>query len=140
MEGASMMEYAYVVDQVLLQHIGSIFKFSCMIHVPSSRYIDESRNGLEKFILMMENHSSYDVPSSIFFHQELRHLELSSCNLEVPPTFKGFPNLSFLNLKSFDISNDDIACLISKSPLLERLTLRAFRGLCLNIHAPNLRY
>ena len=140
MEGASTMEYAYVVDQVLLHHTGSIFKFSCMIYVPRFRCIDTSWSGLKKLILKLENYDFYYVPSSIFFHQELCHLELSHCNLEVPPTFKGLPNLLVLNLKYFAISDNDITWFISKSPLLERLTLRAFSGLCLNIDAPNLWY
>ena len=146
MKGASEMEHAHVVDQVLLQHVGPILKFSCRCFVPSCSHIDRwiahlSRNGIEKLILMIAGEGdSYDVPSSIFYCQNLHHLELFNCNLKVPPTFKGFHNLKVLNL-AVDISEAATECLVSKCPLLEWLKLKAYRYIwCVKIHAPNLRY
>ncbi|XXG83394.1 hypothetical protein AAC387_Pa10g1159 [Persea americana] len=146
MKGASEMEHAHVVDQVLLQHVGPILKFSCRCFVPSCSHINRwiahlSRNGIEKLILMIAGEGdSYDVPSSIFYCQNLHHLELFNCNLKVPPTFKGFHNLKVLNL-AVDISEAATECLVSKCPLLEWLKLKAYRYIwCVKIHAPNLRY
>ncbi|RWR81311.1 F-box/FBD/LRR-repeat-like protein isoform X1 [Cinnamomum micranthum f. kanehirae] len=82
----------------------------------------------------------YDVPSSIFNCQELYHLELIFSRLKVPPTFKGFQNLLVLTLDLVSISKDDIARLISKCPLLERLKLLVNFFDRFHIHAPNLRY
>ena len=147
MEGASTIDRANVVDQVLLHHVGSICTFSCIFYVPSCSHIDSwilllSSRGLKKLILKIEiNNFFYNLPSSIFYCQELCHLELFYCELKVPPTFKGFRNLVDLNLDSCVISEDDIARVISESPLLERLTMTDFFIFGrLNIRAPNLRY
>ncbi|XXG83417.1 hypothetical protein AAC387_Pa10g1176 [Persea americana] len=145
-ESASDMEHAHAVDQVLSLHVGPILKFSCMYFVPSCSHIDHwimhlSRNEIKKIILLIgDGEDRYDVPSSIFDCQKLCHLELFNCILKVPPTFKGFHNLKVLNL-NVSISGPAIECLISKSPLLERLKLKTCRYIwLLNIHAPNLRY
>ncbi|RWR81200.1 F-box/RNI-like superfamily protein isoform 1 [Cinnamomum micranthum f. kanehirae] len=159
MEGASEKEYAHVVDQVLLNHVGPICKFSCTNYVPSCSHIDRwiaflSRNGIKKITIVMNLlEDRYDVPSSIFNCQELDHLELHLCRLKVPPTFKGFENLLVLDLnyayisdghaswkRDVSMSEDEIAFLIAKCPLLERLKLSipAFHQ-CLKIHAPSLR-
>ncbi|RWR81129.1 F-box/FBD/LRR-repeat-like protein isoform X1 [Cinnamomum micranthum f. kanehirae] len=144
MEGASEMEHAHVVNQVLKHHVGPICKFSCMFGVPSCSDIDRwvvflSRNGIKKLTLTTKAYAN-DVPSSIFYCQELTHLELFYGTLKVPSTFKGFHNLLLLNL-CVKISEDAIAFLISKCPLLERLKLKIEDFYqCLNIHAPNLRY
>ncbi|RWR81201.1 F-box/RNI-like superfamily protein isoform 1 [Cinnamomum micranthum f. kanehirae] len=157
-EGASERECAHVVDQVLLNHVGPICKFSCTNYVPSCSHIDRwiaflSRNGIKKIIIAMNVLGDlYDVPSSIFNCQELYHLELHLCTLKVPPTFKGFENLLVLDLdvyisdgharwkQNVSMSEDHIAFLIAKCPRLERLKLitSAFHH-CLNIHAPSLR-
>lgn len=148
MEGASTTTHATVVDHVLLHHVGStISKFTCRSYVPRCSHIDSwilflSRNGIKKLTLAIRpTDDRYDVPSSIFLCQELCHLHLSYCYLKVAPTFNDFHNLLVLKLVYSIISTDDLACLISKSPLLERLTLEVFRASgCLNIHAPNLRH
>ncbi|RWR80352.1 F-box/FBD/LRR-repeat-like protein [Cinnamomum micranthum f. kanehirae] len=98
-----------------------------------------SRNEIKKLMLKVYK-DYYDVSSSIFNCQELCHLELFNCRLKVPPAFKGFHNLSVLNLEDIDISSNIIAYLISKSPRLERLTLKAFDFDRLDINAPYLRY
>lgn len=148
MEGASTTTHATVVDHVLLHHVGStISKFTCRSYVPRCSHIDSwilflSRNGIKKLTLAIRpTDDRYDVPSSIFLCQELCHLHLSYCYLKVAPTFNDFHNLLVLKLVYSIISTDDLACLISKSPLLERLTLEVFRASgCLNIHAPNLHH
>ncbi|RWR80786.1 F-box/FBD/LRR-repeat-like protein isoform X1 [Cinnamomum micranthum f. kanehirae] len=145
-KGALKTEHANVVDQVLLGHVGPIRTFSCTPYVPRSSDIYRwipflSRNGIKNLILAGNVVADrYDVPSSIFYCQELCHLELSDCMLKVPPTSKGFQNLSVLNLFYVSISVDDIALLISKCPLLETLKLRSglFDAFHFHIHAPNL--
>ena len=158
LEGASVKEHANAVDHVLLNHVGSIRKFSCLFYVPSCSHIDGwimflSRNPINKLILkirvndyydapFISKEVFYDVPSHIFYYQELCHLELLHCTLKVPYTFKGFRNLRVLNLESFKIGFIELAFLILRSPLLERLTLKdlcIYRG-CIIIHALNLHY
>ncbi|RWR81495.1 F-box/FBD/LRR-repeat protein isoform X1 [Cinnamomum micranthum f. kanehirae] len=141
------MERANVVEQVLLQHVGSIDKFSCIFYVPRYSQIDSwililSRNGIKEFILKVKSKDYCDVPSTIFLLcQKLCLLELFNCALKVPPTFTGLRNLLVLQLRFCKFSEDDIAFLISESPLLEKLTLAGFSfSKCLNIHVPNLRY
>ena len=97
------------------------------------------RNRIKKLMLKVYK-DYYDVSSSIFNCQELCHLELFNCRLKVPPTFKGFHNLSILNLEDIDISGNIIARLTSKSPGLEGLTLNTFDFDRLDIYAPNLHY
>ncbi|RWR94533.1 F-box/FBD/LRR-repeat-like protein isoform X1 [Cinnamomum micranthum f. kanehirae] len=149
---------AHVVDQLVSQLIGPIFKFSCMFFsILSSHHIDRwimflSRNHgneIKEFRLAIDIKVSlnnrgkmhwYNVPCSIFYYKELRRLELLNCILDLPPKFKGFHNLSVLYLAAC-ISADDIERLISECPLLEWLKFIAFEFYqCLNIHAPNLRY
>ncbi|RWR94542.1 F-box/FBD/LRR-repeat-like protein isoform X1 [Cinnamomum micranthum f. kanehirae] len=141
---------AHVVDQVVSQLIGPISKFSCVFFsFLSSHHFDRwigflsknHGNGIKEFVFAIERKINwYNVPHSVFHYQELCHLELLNCILELPPTFKGFRNLSVLNLAA-KISKDDIECLISECPLLEWLKLIAFDFYqCLNIYAPNLRY
>ncbi|RWR94540.1 F-box/FBD/LRR-repeat-like protein isoform X1 [Cinnamomum micranthum f. kanehirae] len=141
---------AHVVDQVFSQLIGPISKFSCVFFsFLSSHHFDRwigflsknHGNGIKEFVFAIERKIKwYHVPHSVFHYQELCHLELLNCTLELPPTFKGFRNLSVLNLAA-KISKDDIECLISECPLLAWLKLIAFDFYqCLNIHAPNLQY
>ncbi|XXG79031.1 hypothetical protein AAC387_Pa09g0187 [Persea americana] len=141
---------AHVVDQVVSQLTGPISKFSCVFFsYLSSHHFDRwigflsknHGNGIKEFVFAIESKIEwYDVPQCVFHYPELCHLELLNCTLELPPTFKGFRNLSVLNLEA-KISKDDIECLISECPLLEWLKLIAFDFYqCLNIHAPNLRY
>jgi hypothetical protein len=72
--------------------------------------------------------------------QTLRHLNLYSCLLKPPTSFKGFKNLKILELERVTMTQDVYECLISGSPLLEELVLRDFHGFTqINIHAPNLK-
>ncbi|RWR80954.1 F-box/FBD/LRR-repeat-like protein isoform X1 [Cinnamomum micranthum f. kanehirae] len=146
-EGASEIERAHIVDQVLLHHVGPICKFSCTSYVLPCSHIGRwivflSRSGIKKLILLVKFQDGYyNLPSSIFFCQELHHLELVNCKLKVPPTFKGFHNLLVLNLAVYTLE-DDITRLISRCPLLEKLKLDVWchhHYRCFNIHAPNLR-
>ncbi|RWR94535.1 F-box/FBD/LRR-repeat-like protein isoform X1 [Cinnamomum micranthum f. kanehirae] len=141
---------AHVVDQLISQLIGPICKFSCVFFsILSSHHFDRwigllsknQGNGIKEFVFAIERKIKwYNVPHSVFHYQGLCHLELLNCTLELPPAFKGFRNLSVLNLAA-KISKDDIECLISECPLLEWMKLIAFDYYqCLNIHAPNLRY
>ncbi|RWR94532.1 F-box/FBD/LRR-repeat-like protein [Cinnamomum micranthum f. kanehirae] len=149
---------AHVVDQLVSQLIGPICKFSCMFFsILSSHQIDRwimflSRNhgnGIKEFRLAIDKKVSlnnrgkthrYNLPCSIFYYKELRRLELLNCILEPPSKFKGFHHLSVLYLAAC-ISTDDIVRLIWECPLLEWLKFISINSyLCLNIHAPNLRY
>ncbi|RWR94498.1 putative ubiquitin-protein ligase [Cinnamomum micranthum f. kanehirae] len=141
---------AYVLDRVVQQLIGPISKFSCVFFSALvSHHFDlwigflskNHGNVIKEFVMANERKIDwYNVPHSIFDYRELCHLELLNCTLKVPRTFKGFRNLSVLNLAA-KFSKDDIECLISECPLLEWMKLIAFAYYqCLNIHAPNLRY
>ncbi|RWR81289.1 F-box/FBD/LRR-repeat protein [Cinnamomum micranthum f. kanehirae] len=146
MKDESKPDHVNDVDQVLSHHVGPICKFSCLCYVPTGSHFDRwidilSMNGIKKLILeMMLFEEYYDVSPSVFNCQQLCHLELIYCILEVPPTFKGFHNLSVLVLTEVSISAEAIAFLISKCPLLETLKLLTKTCPAFHIHAPNLRY
>lgn len=125
-----------IVDKVLLHHVGPIHKFSFLLESLVSdttflhqmdridRWIDLlSMNGIKSLVLsFFSDRLCYEVPSSLFDSQDLYHLDLISCTLRIPLTFKGlhklatheinccmfevprtcksFPNITDLNLKN----------------------------------------
>lgn len=136
-----------VVDHVLLLHNGPIYKFKLshqdLLGVPDiDRWILHiSRSSVKEFILEIWKGQRYKVPSSLFFCQDLIHLELFNCLLKPPTTFKGFRNLKSLDLQHITLSQDVFEKLILSCPMLERLTLMNFDGFSrLIVDAPNLQF
>lgn len=132
----------------------------------TDRWIDLLlRKGIKSLTLYLyPERLFYEVPSNLFDYQDFCYLELSACTLKVPLTFKGlqnlttlktvrsrlevppacagFPSLRHLKVRYVSTEDDDgvLTRLISKCPLLERLTLEDTKCGSLEIHAPNLRY
>ncbi|XP_077225006.1 F-box/FBD/LRR-repeat protein At1g13570-like [Tasmannia lanceolata] len=134
-----------IVDQVLLQHRGSIHGFECVNYLPSCSDFDwwilfVSRQGIKQLFLEFICSDLYKLPSCFFSCRELYHLRLQGCIFNIPPAFDSFSRLQSLYLCSVVISNDEFQCLISKSPLLESLTYLGYDYTCPKINIPNLRY
>lgn len=138
-------KFLLFVDRVLLLHNGPILKFhlcsSCCCQLAIDRWILVlSRNGIQEFVLNLRSDERYKVPSTLFFCQELKHMELSKCIVEPPQTFKGFSLLSSLELCQTILTDNGLENLVSNCPLLENLWLTKFDGCThLKIHAPKLQ-
>ncbi|KAL3514587.1 hypothetical protein ACH5RR_027304 [Cinchona calisaya] len=137
----------HIVDHVLLLHSGPIQKFKLSHRdLQGVSDIDKwilflSRGALKEFVLEIWKGHRYKLPSSIYFCQNLIHLELFNCLLRPPATFAGFKNLKSIDLQHITMDQNAFEYLISSCPLLERLTLMNFDGFTnLNIHAPNLLF
>ncbi|KAK9277639.1 hypothetical protein L1049_007185 [Liquidambar formosana] len=134
------------ITRVLLLHKGPIHKFHLSTsYLESCPDIDQwilflSRNDIKELILELGEGEWFRVPSCLFSCRKLTRLELFRCELDPPPSFKGFLCLKSLNLHQVLVAPDAIGSLISSCPLLESLALSYFDSLVLNIHAPNLKY
>jgi hypothetical protein len=144
-------KFVSIIDHVLLLHSGPINKFevsdsdSYLIGVNSMAHIDRwilhlIGRSIKELVLDIWFEQRYKIPWCLFSCQTLRHLNLYSCLLKPPTSFKGFKNLKILELERVTMTQDVFECLISGSPLLEELILRDFHGFTqINIHAPNLK-
>lgn len=136
-----------IVDHVLLLHSGPIQKFK-LSHRDLQGVCDIdrwilflSRCSIREFILEIWKGHRYKLPSSLYFCQNLVHLELFNCLLKPPPVFEGFKSLKSIDLQHITMDQCAFENLILSCPLLERLTLMNFDGFSnLKIHAPNLLF
>ncbi|KAL7001314.1 hypothetical protein U1Q18_002464 [Sarracenia purpurea var. burkii] len=135
------------VTRFLFLHDGPIHKFSLSgKYWQSSADIDQwllflsRKKDIKELVLELGEREWFRVPACLFSCQKLNRLELIRCELEPPPTFKGFLCLKYLNLYQVFIAPDAVENLISSCPLLESLTLSYFDSLALTIRAPNLKY
>lgn len=137
---------ANFVTKFLFLHDGPIHKFSiCSSYLGTSPNIDQwflfiSRKDVKELAIELGEDEWFRAPSCLFSCKNLSGLELVYCELNLPPNFKGFPWLKYLNLHQIAISQDDIECLISSCPVLENLSMSYFDGVELTIRAPNLKY
>ncbi|GLU04839.1 hypothetical protein SLE2022_219680 [Rubroshorea leprosula] len=133
------------ITHALFLHQGPIHKFWL-----SSSYlqccpdIDQwllflSRTDIKELVLELGDEEWFRVPSCLFSCKKLTHLELIRCELDPPPSFKGFFCLKSLNLHQVCVAPEAIESLISGCPLLESLELSYFDSLALTIRAPNLK-
>lgn len=137
------------INHCLDLHQGPIHKFAVRVGtlMPLRHEIDQwmclvLKPDLEELKVGVWGSDDYIFPSHLLFNcKKLRRLELSGCKLNVPPTFEGFQNLKIFQLSTMTVDSN-IGRLISKSPLLERLTLWSFN--CSNetiaISAPKVKY
>ncbi|GMP83053.1 hypothetical protein CsSME_00037118 [Camellia sinensis var. sinensis] len=145
-KGAVEDSLAKFITRFLFLHDGPIHKFSLSsAYLQSSPDIDQwllflSRNDIKQLILELGEGEWFRAPSCLFSCRRLTRLELIRCELDPPPTFKGFLCLKYLNLQQVLIAPDVVESLISSCPLLESLTLSYFDSLALTICAPNLKY
>ncbi|KAL9689790.1 hypothetical protein QQ045_010180 [Rhodiola kirilowii] len=144
------LEYTNIVRRILLLHLGPVRKV--VLHIPyfthtlpseflSSMMLFISRTEVKELIIVDHYSPKFRLPSDIFHCNELQHLKLDVRTLDLlpPRDFGGFCNLISLDLC---VSEDEgvIGNLISKCPLLERLSLECTA--CrhpLVIDAPRLR-
>lgn len=134
------------ITHCLFLHDGPIHKFALSTSfLQNSPVIDQwllfvSRNDIKEISIELGEGEWFRAPSCLFTCSKLTHLELVRCELDPPPSFKGFLFLKCLNLQQVLIPPDDIESLISSCPLLESLMLSYFDGLALTLRAPNLKY
>lgn len=134
------------ITRALLLHEGPIHKFQlCTSYLESCADIDQwilflSRKDIKELILELGESEWFRIPSCLFNCKKLIRLELFRCELDPPPTFKGFLCLKSLSLYQVFVASDATESLISSCPLLESLSLSYSDSLTLNIRAPNLKY
>ncbi|CAM8939190.1 unnamed protein product [Rhodiola kirilowii] len=124
------LEYSNIIRRILLLHIGPVRIF--VLHIPGCTYPSEFLSLMMHFIsrsevkeLVIVYHSpKFRLPEDIFHCNELRHLKLDIHTLDLlpPQDFGGLCNLISLDLR-VSIDEGVIGNLISKCPLLERLSL-----------------
>ncbi|CAI9781027.1 unnamed protein product [Fraxinus pennsylvanica] len=100
------------------------------------RWLHREEGGME---FIFEISLGYKIPSSLFMYLQLKHLKLSACLINPPPTFKGFNRLIRLELCNVNIDAEVLKSLISSCPLLEQLLLDFPIEFDLEIDAPMLR-
>ncbi|KAG6654044.1 F-box/FBD/LRR-repeat protein At1g13570 [Carya illinoinensis] len=134
------------ITRALFLHQGPIHKFQlCTSYLQSCPEIDQwilflSRKDIKELVIELGESEWIRAPSCLFKCKKLIRLELFRCELDPPPTFKGFLCLKNLNLYQVFVASDAIESLISSCPLLESLSLSYSDSLTLNIYAPNLKY
>ncbi|KAL6012599.1 hypothetical protein ACLOJK_003088 [Asimina triloba] len=139
------LQPADVVNRVLLCHKGPVHRFQCSQYLPASPYIDMwivflSNHRIKEFILHCLGDDRYKVLSHLFTCQDLRHLELTNCIVQPPPTSCCLASLTTLVLRSIAITSVALENLLSTSKLLTDLTLIDFKGpIHLKILALNLK-
>ncbi|KAI3423460.1 F-box domain-containing protein [Psidium guajava] len=135
------------ITRALFLHQGPINKFQVSTcHLKSCPDIDQwilflSRSSdVRELILKLGEDEWVRVPSCLFSCKKLTRLELSCCELDPPPCFKGFLCLRSLSLHRVLVAADAIENLIWNCPLLENLALSYFDdSLAITIRAPNLK-
>ncbi|GKV39300.1 hypothetical protein SLEP1_g47098 [Rubroshorea leprosula] len=140
---ASLVKF---ITRALFLHQGPIHKFQLSTnYLQCSPDIDQwllflSRTDIKELFLELGDGEWFRVPSCLFNCKKLTRLELFRCELDPPPSFKGFLCLRSLNLHQVLVAPEAIESLISSCPLLESMQLSYFDSLALTIHAPNLKY
>ncbi|GLT91707.1 hypothetical protein SLE2022_095830 [Rubroshorea leprosula] len=134
------------ITRALFLHQGPIHKFQLSTnYLQCSPDIDQwllflSRTEIKELFLELGDGEWFRIPSCLFNCKKLTRLELFRCELDPPPSFKGFLCLRSLNLHQVSVAPEAIESLISSCPLLESMQLSYFDSLALTIHAPNLKY
>ncbi|KAF5762055.1 putative F-box domain, leucine-rich repeat domain superfamily, F-box-like domain superfamily [Helianthus annuus] len=123
-------DHVRVLSRILLHLRGAVTKFSLSI----DEVIDDE--DINNWILFLSSKGIkdltlgnwYETPLKLHTHLfsclELKHLKLSNCYFNPPPTFHGFPNLLSLKLSVVFEENIDLASFFTGCPLLESLTIK----------------
>jgi hypothetical protein len=133
-----------IINEVLLQHNGPIYKFTLNTPLDSNflitaEYLNKwilflSRRGIKK-LLLFNNGTLYDkMPSHVFLCEELTHFSFYGFNLSVHPNFCGLKSLLVLHLHNNTYEFGALETLISGCPLLKRLgieILQDMKSICL---------
>ncbi|CAM8901738.1 unnamed protein product [Rhodiola kirilowii] len=140
-------EYSNSIGKILLLHVGPIHKF--VLYIPSfcnDLHLDLvswmhfiSRKEVKELTIQAPS-AEIKLPSYIFNCSELQSLKIHVHGLDLhpPQDFRGFCNLRCLDLFG-SLDGTQISNLISKCPLLERLSIRRVAdGDTLIVDAPRL--
>lgn len=84
-------------------------------------FLSEKHNFSTRFIV--DDNHQYNFPYWLISEASLRHLQLEQCVLRAPADFKGFRNLTTLELESVIPSEEFATQLLPRCFLLEQLTL-----------------
>ncbi|XP_023748197.1 F-box/FBD/LRR-repeat protein At1g13570 [Lactuca sativa] len=121
------------IFQVLLLHKGPISEFClCIVDAEIVNEIDmiilhlSWNKNIKKFIF--ECVEGYKLPCSFFSFQELEHLDLRCCKIELPHMFNGFSKLKILKFDAVEITAKMLQRFLTNCPLLEELTLHFAAG------------
>ncbi|KAG5532599.1 hypothetical protein RHGRI_027032 [Rhododendron griersonianum] len=141
-------EFTNAVEKILLLHSGPIRKFDLrlpeIIRVNFCSDIDRwilflSRNGIKDLTLCSTIDMPYKMHSCIYSCRELTRLKLVNCILKPPSELSGFQYVIRLHFQRTTFGDNTLGPLLSRSGLLERLTIKYCSGIGhLNINAPNL--
>ncbi|KAJ0683215.1 putative F-box domain, FBD domain, leucine-rich repeat domain superfamily [Helianthus annuus] len=124
-----------VINRILLHLRGAITKFFLSIdEVIDDEDINHwilflSSKGIKDLTIRNWHEPPLKLHNHLFSCLELKHLTLSNCYFNPPPTFHGFPNLLSLKLSVLFEENSNLGALFTGSPLLESLAVNDRRGL-----------
>lgn len=141
----SIME---IIRQVQLCHDGAIEKFKLAAYCqPDHSDLDQwirflTSKGLKELILQeFDSITRFNLPSCLFSSPLLNRLELFGCRFKPSSVVNEFRSLTTLQLNQVCISGRMLECLVSNSPVLERLILLDIdHQIVLRIRNPNLKY
>lgn len=141
----SIME---IIHQVQLCHDGAIEKFKLAAYCrPDHSDLDQwirflTGKGLKELILQeFDSVKRFNLPFCLFSSPLLNRLELFGCRFKPPSAVIEFRSLTTLQLNRVCISDRMLECLVSNSPVLERLILLDIdHQIVLRIRNPNLKY
>ncbi|KAF5762048.1 putative F-box domain, leucine-rich repeat domain superfamily, F-box-like domain superfamily [Helianthus annuus] len=118
-----------IINRILLHLRGAITKFFLSIdEVIDIEDINHwilflSRKGIKDLTIRNSYATPLKLHAHLFSCLELKHLSLSNCYFNPPPTFYGFPNLLSLNLSVVFEENTKLGPFFTGCPLLESLTI-----------------
>ncbi|XP_022020403.1 F-box/FBD/LRR-repeat protein At1g13570 isoform X2 [Helianthus annuus] len=117
-----------IISRILHQLRGSITKFFLDGGMLDANHINRwilflSRKGIKDLTLINWGPTPLNLPTHLFFCVELKHLKLSNCYFNPPPTFHGFPNLLSLELCVDFEENIQLSEFFARCALLENLTI-----------------
>ncbi|PQM39401.1 F-box/FBD/LRR-repeat protein [Prunus yedoensis var. nudiflora] len=141
----SIME---IIRQVQLCHDGAIEKFKLAAYCrPDHSDLDQwirflTSKGLKELILQeFDSIKRFNLPFCLFSSPQLNRLELFGCRFKPSSAVIEFRSLTTLQLNRVCISGHMLECLVSNSPVLERLILLDIdHQIVLRIRNPNLKY
>lgn len=120
------------ISRILFQLKGTVTKFVLYLPYPTGFKVEDvslwimflSRKGIKEFTLINYSTTRFNLPTHLFSCLELKHLKLRNCHFFPPPSFRGFPNLSSLELTCMRYENVGVGDFINWCPSLEILKFR----------------
>ncbi|CAN1840783.1 F-box/FBD/LRR-repeat protein At1g13570 [Linum perenne] len=136
-----------IVTYILTKHAGDVEMFSLSINTVKFFYDMKawiwrlSRKSIQDLTLKVRRGSRHDVPLDLFFCEQLRSLALRYFQFRPPSSFRGFRNITSLDLKKVTISKETLESLLASCPQLETLVLKRLSCVDhLHINGSNLKY